>query len=61
MRATDVRDTRRNARSLSVCKTLVVVVVVLVVVVLVHIRYKFQSNTTIYYTIYSYGNMFRLY
>jgi len=24
-------------------------------------RYKFQSNTTIYYTKYSYGNMFRLY
>ena len=27
---------------------------------LIHTRYKFQSNTTIYYTKYSYGNMFRL-
>jgi len=24
-------------------------------------KYKFQSNTTIYYTKYSYGNMFQLY
>jgi len=28
---------------------------------IVRTRYKFQSNTAIYYTKYSYGNMFRLY
>ena len=30
-------------------------------VYLIRTRYKFQSNTTIYYIKYSYGNMFRLY
>ena len=29
--------------------------------IIVHTRYKFQSNTKIYYTKYFYGNMFRLY
>jgi len=30
-------------------------------VYLIHTRYKFQSNTAIYYTKHSYSNMFRLY